>query len=85
MYKIQSLNVGDPIELLRHLFLGVDRIPCDTGDARQRVLDVNGDGAADVSDAIDLLNHLFGSGRAPALGTDCVPFEGCLDACAETP
>ena len=58
-------NVGDGVAILGHVFLAVDA-PCE--DA----CDVNNDGLLDLTDAIDLLEHLFDDGPPPA-----VPFPGC--------
>ncbi len=78
------LSVSDAIAILRILFHGVSA-PCGSGDAsepaNQIVLDIDGSGGANVADALALVQYLFRRGDAPALGRECVPIEGCPDAC----
>ncbi len=68
-----ELDIGDPVVILFHLFLGTHELPC-------RILgDANSDGLLDVADPIELLAYLFlGSDRPATLS----PFEErlCLQA-----
>ena len=56
---------------LTELCLGVLR--------NRTLLDLNGDSGVDIADAVYLLTYLFRKGPPPALGTKCVPIEGCAD------
>ncbi|MEM7262041.1 MAG: lamin tail domain-containing protein, partial [Planctomycetota bacterium] len=81
-----SLDLSDPISLLRHLFLGAAQpLPCGDGtlenDGNIALLDSSGDAKVDLSDAVHLLNYLFQAGEAPNAGTECLPIEGCPNAC----
>lgn len=81
------LTVTDAVILLSRLFTGLSRpLPCDGATidegANLALHDVDGSGSVDISDAISLLGYLFLGGRPPALGVECVPIEGCPDACA---
>lgn len=60
-----SLDLGDAIHLLNHLFTS-PRLACE--DAA----DINDDGSLDLGDPISLLNYLFADGGAPA-----APFDAC--------
>lgn len=79
-----KLNITDVAGLLS-LLTGGGRFapPCEgdspVGGSNQTLLDLNGDGGADVADAVYLLNYLFRQGPPPAMGTECVPIEGCPD------
>ncbi len=80
-----SPNIGDAIFILGHLFAGDEAvIRCE--DA----LDINDDGAVDISDPIYLLQYLFVSGPPPAppfpdLGEDPTTGDslGCAEPCGE--
>jgi hypothetical protein len=83
-----SLNISDPIHLLSHLFLGAGtRLPCEGGTAAEpgrgelSLLDANADRAVDLADAVVILGHLFLGRPAHALGTECVPIQGCPEVC----
>ena len=68
-----SINITDPIRILRFLFREVQpSVGCE--DA----LDVNDDGALNLTDAIALLNYLFRRGPSPA-----EPHAGCGDDSTE--
>ncbi|MBI4584741.1 MAG: CotH kinase family protein [Planctomycetes bacterium] len=80
------LNITDVTGLLRVLFLGGARLPCEGGiDAagNKRLLDANGDGSADLGDSIYNLQFLFLAGPPHASGTICIRITGCPDVCAE--
>ncbi len=82
-------NISDSIVLLRHLYLGQAIIlPC-TGESIAQggnlpLLDGNGDGVVDQSDAIHQLLYLFGGGQTHVLGTGCTPIVDCSEACTKT-
>jgi len=81
-----SVTISDAAGLIRQLFLGPVTLPCAGGTlegAGNRILlDVEGDGAVDLTDGIYMLGYLFLSGPPPVLGTSCVPIAGCPSACA---
>jgi hypothetical protein len=52
-----SIDVGDAITILSHLFAGGPRFPC------YKAADVNDDNAVDIGDGITLLGFLFGGGN----------------------
>jgi len=73
-----SLDISDPVRIVRHLFLGT---PIDCAIA----CDANGDEELDVSDAIRLLDFFYGDIRVPlpAPGSDdCAPTDPT--ECAES-
>jgi hypothetical protein len=79
------LNIADAVSLLRHLFAG-GAPPCG-GDTiaeggNRTLLDLDASRRVDLTDAVFLLNFLFRRGPLPALGTGCVPIEGCPAVCA---
>jgi hypothetical protein len=45
------------------------------------LLDTNGDGFVDLSDAVGILGFLFLGTPGPALGSECVFISGCPLAC----
>ncbi len=71
-----SLALDDAVEMIRFLFSSRDPLPClEAGDA-------NADAEIDVSDPIFILNHVFGSGEAPASPyPTCGPVTGAF-ACS---
>ena len=69
----------DQINLLENLFLGMHPQPCDTAEANEILLDANGDGQLDQSDALWNLIWFFLSGSSHVLGEDCVPIVDCPD------
>jgi hypothetical protein len=82
-----SLDISDPIGILRYLFIaGAPQPPCEGGDfdngGNLLLLDLNGDVSLDLSDAIYALSFLFAAGPPPAPGGDCLRIEGCPDVCA---
>lgn len=62
-----TMAIGDPIEVLQHLFGGLD-VPC------LDACDYNGDGDLDLVDPIGLLGYLFLGGDAPV-----APFPSCAE------
>jgi len=80
-----ALTVVDAIGLLDQLFGGDPAsLPCgaDLASPGCRILlDVNGDLAVNLTDAVHLLVHVLAAGPPPALGTECVPIVDCPDAC----
>ena len=84
------VDVGDPICLLGHIFLGSPSVlTCGDGTARDpsniTILDWNGDHRIDIADPISSLKWLFGANGAPGaphiLGTQCIVVTGCPDDC----
>jgi hypothetical protein len=72
-----KLDLADPISFLGLLFGGSPAsFLCPAG------ADANGDAEWNITDPIYLLNYLFRGGPPPAAGRECVPFEGCPEACA---
>jgi hypothetical protein len=83
-----ALDISDPVRTLLGLFGGAGgALPCGDGTfgdpANVALLDVDGDRAVDLSDAIHLLAYIIGGGPPPALGVACVRIDGCPDACAQ--
>lgn len=81
-----ALDISDGVSLLFSLFGGGrPSLPCDGGRidsaGNVRLLDSDGNGRVELTDALYVLSHLFRSGPAPALGSSCVRIEGCPDAC----
>ena len=74
------LNLADVLGHLRSLRT-TEPLPCATFGGNTQLRDPNGDGTANIADAIYLLSFLFRQGTPPALGTDCVAMAGCPDAC----
>ena len=80
------LTVSDAVVLLRLLFSpdGIE-LPCGDGTldypSNLALVDMDGDGKFSVADPIHFLSFVFRNGPPPALGTECVPLEGCPDAC----
>ncbi len=86
------LNISDGICLLGHLFLG-DPISLPCGEQTQAagnlaLLDGDGGGVIDLSDAVGIFSFLFLGADAPAYCVDescagCVTIPGCPTVCAE--
>ena len=79
-------DLSDAVSLLGHLFIGnPERLPCGDGAVADPgnavLLDLNGDTQIDLADGIHLLIYLFQGGPQPAGGTECIPIEGCAQAC----
>jgi hypothetical protein len=80
------LDISDAVRGLFLLFVDAELpLPCSGDDPHAggnlALLDVTGDGRADLSDPVAILNFLFQGGAAPALGTSCRRLTGCPDAC----
>ncbi|MEM7231205.1 MAG: CotH kinase family protein, partial [Planctomycetota bacterium] len=78
-----QVNITDAIGILANLFQGADRNPCLTQQGNLTLLNVNGDDAVNLSDAVYMLAYLFIAGPAPTLGLECAPIGGCPDVCAQ--
>jgi hypothetical protein len=81
------LTISDAVALLRHYAGGADvPFPCAGGgpdhESNRVLLDSDGDGTVDLTDAIYLLTYLFRSGPAPVRGTTCVFLTDCPDICS---
>ena len=77
-------DATDQLNLLEYLFNGLGRAPCDgniNSEANRAVLDVNGDGQVDMSDAIYNLMDILLSGPDPVQGNECIEVLGCDDVC----
>jgi hypothetical protein len=79
-------NIADAICLLGFLFDGVPGVlPCGDGRptdaANVSLLDYDGGGKIDISDAVAAFLFLFVNGPPHALGRECVPIAGCRDDC----
>ena len=79
-------DLSDAVSLLGHLFIGnPERLPCGDGAVADPgnavLLDLNGDTQIDLADGIHLLIYLSQGGPQPAGGTECIPIEGCAQAC----
>lgn len=83
-----TVDVADPICVLRHLFLNLPpTLPCGDGTAidpsNVSLFDWNGDSVIDLSDSVAGLLHLFLGGNPHVLGPldVCVPIEDCTEIC----
>ena len=81
-----EVDISDAVSLLFSLFGGGrPSLPCGDGgiDAAGNLLllDSDGNGRVELTDALYVLSYLFRSGPAPAPGSSCVRIEGCPDAC----
>lgn len=84
-----AVDQSDAVWLLEHLFLGTyPSLPCEgktapaPGPGELALLDFNGNGGIDISDAVALLTWRFLGGEAHPLGTGCIPIPGCRsDVC----
>ena len=80
------LNIVDIIQFLGHLFRGAPTtLPCGDGtvDApgNRSLLDANGDGLADVSDAVYEIRYVFLKGPPHVLGSACRAIPDCPALC----
>ena len=76
------------IQEMSRLFQGNPRkLPCGDGtienSGNTSLLDSNGDGNVNLSDAVGIFGFLFGGAAPPVLRTECVPISGCPDTCAQ--
>ena len=81
------MDISDAIALLGHLFLGSpSSLPCGDGDSNDPgntlLLDSNGDGGINLTDAIGVLAWLFRGGAPPANGQECIRIPTCPQSCA---
>lgn len=88
-----KLNISDPVAILDHLFLGspkFQQLPCEHGSAGApgpgdlALIDVDGSGTINITDAIYLLNYLFNGGSKPILGgleDPCLFLGSCPTVC----
>jgi hypothetical protein len=71
-----AVALNDAGTILSNQFLGEPAtLACPAGS------DNNGDGVVDLSDAVYILEYLFLSGEAPALGTECMTIPDCPEVC----
>ena len=82
----RKLNIADPICLIGHLFGGFPTVlPCGDGNGSDPgnlgLLDSNGSGQLDLSDAVRLLQWSFFGGPAHVLGSECLEIPGCRGVC----
>lgn len=75
-----KLTITDGIGVLLYLYSGYPS-PCAADEGTEMLLDVNGDGIVNLTDAVHTLHFLFLHGEPPALGVGCVRMPGCPDAC----
>jgi beta-glucanase (GH16 family) len=85
-----ALDLSDAVTVLLLLFSQPGPpMPCDglspDSEGNRTLLDVNGDRAVTIADAVYTLAHLFAGGAVPARGVGCVPVAGCPDRCALDP
>jgi hypothetical protein len=79
-----TVDLGDAILLVFHVAGQPVTPPCGgaaTDAGNVAILDFNGDGKVDLTDAIGELRYLFLSGAKHVLGESCVAVTGCPDAC----
>jgi hypothetical protein len=77
-----ALNISDAIGVIRHLVSGATSLPCQTDEANLKLLDGDGNGSLNITDATQVLRYLFQDGPPLALGAGCVTIVGCPAACA---
>jgi hypothetical protein len=77
----RKLTISDAIGLLLHLYGGGPALPCTSAAGNLRLLDLNGDGALDTTDPVNLLRYLFLRESPPALGLECIAITDCPAAC----
>jgi len=81
----RRLNIVDAILLLEQIAGTPGKLPCagmDGDSSNTTLLDGDGDGEVNLSDAVHLLNFLFQRGSAHAGGQGCLEMAGCPEACA---
>ncbi len=77
-----KLDVTDVVMYIDHYFIGMPTmLPCGDGTVKDAgniaLLDSNGDGELDISDAIYTLRAEFLGGAPHVLGKECVEISGC--------
>ena len=86
----RHLDIGDAVALL-HFVVGLRTLPLPCGDgtlghpANRTLLDSDGSGQVDLTDAIHGLAFIFQRGAPHAAGAGCVPIAGCAQVCAASP
>jgi hypothetical protein len=75
-----AINIADAIRILQIKFFSF-MAPCMTPASNTQLLDWNGDGVCDLTDAIALLTWLFLAGPPHALGTNCLCIPDCPQVC----
>ncbi|HLU48922.1 MAG TPA: hypothetical protein VK116_12595, partial [Planctomycetota bacterium] len=86
-----NLDISDGVCLLGHLFLGnPSTLPCEGGTTNDpgnlALLDSDGNGGIQLTDAIAIFSFLFQGGAVPTICVDplcaeCIPIEGCPSVC----
>jgi hypothetical protein len=81
-----SFNIADGICVLGFLFDGIpETLPCGDGSPRDAanvsMLDFDGGGAINITDAVAMFLFLFVAGPPHPLGQACQPVVGCEDRC----
>lgn len=76
-----SVDLMDTIDYLDHLFLGQGELPACEPAGGLSLLDANGDGELDLSDALYMLRESFLAGPPHVLGRSCVSLQDCPRAC----
>jgi hypothetical protein len=81
-----KVDIIDIIGLLSYLFEGVvAELPCAggtlIGEGNVQLLDFDGSGQVNVTDAVNVMNYLFHNGSRHVLGVDCIPIAGCPSSC----
>ena len=74
------INLVDGIRLLEVL-VGRAELPCASSFSSAQLMDNNGDGVNDLTDALHILNYVFQNGPPPSMGSGCVALPGCADVC----
>lgn len=82
-----SLTIVDGIRLLGRLFAeNATALPCGGNSPNEggdlRLLDFDGNGVVQLTDAVGLFLFLFDSGRPHHLGPNCIAVMGCSSGCA---
>ncbi|MDO8508552.1 MAG: DNRLRE domain-containing protein [Nanoarchaeota archaeon] len=75
-------DISDAVCILGHLFLGFPtELPCDSAEARDTLLNANGDTGINLSDAVYILLYFFRGGPPHVQGMNCINIEGCTSLC----
>jgi len=80
------LTLIDGLHLLEYLFLDpfvgeAAALLCEDLEATKALLDVDGNEAVALGDALHLFNHLFARGPGHVLGNACMRVPGCQNVC----
>jgi hypothetical protein len=79
-----AVDLSDAIAILIHLFVRPIALPCGEtldDEGNRAIVDIDASGSVSITDTIFLLEYLYLSGPAPALGTECRRVLGCPDLC----